>query len=223
MRNVIFDFGGVLLDLEPERCKAAFRELGFDEIDSLLDTAHQRGILDQMERGLITVDAFCGYVASRIRQSGRDADATSLDGRILDAWRSMADGIPGFRLDFIADLKAKGYHVAALSNTNVVHWAYCRPMFLTAGYEPETLFEHVWLSCDLHLAKPDPEVFRRVLALSGYEPHETLFVDDSETNCRVAASFGLNVYAPPMTAVRSGAPRVSDWREAVLQRIEPRS
>ena len=211
IRNIVFDFGGVLLDLAPERCKAAFRRLGFAEIDGLLGMTHQKGILDAMERGQSTVAAFCDEIRRCLPQ------AVSDDG-ILTAWRSMADGIPSFRLDFIAGLKAEGYRVSALSNTNVVHWTHCRPMFLAAGYEPERLFEHVWLSYELQLAKPDPEIFRRILALSGYRPEETLFVDDSPLNCRAAEAEGLRTLTPAMTARPSeyGPQQVcADWRPAL--------
>lgn len=209
IRNIIFDFGGVLLDLAPERCRAAFHAIGFHAIDSLLNLTHQQGILDEMERGENTIAGFCAAVREAIASapdpSGKNRGnvAVPSDETILNAWRTMADGIPAYRLDEVARLASEGYHVSALSNTNVVHWAWCRPMFLAAGHAPEQLFEHVWLSCEMHLVKPDPAVFAHILADSCYAPAETLFVDDSATNCAAAAQFGIRTFQPPVR---------SDWR-----------
>jgi len=203
IRNIIFDFGGVLLDLAPERCKAAFHAIGFHAIDNLLNLTHQKGILDEMERGMNTPEGFCKTVREAIAATGAPLPT---DVQILDAWRQMADGIPAYKLEMIHRLAMQGYHVSALSNTNVIHWSHCRPMFVEAGFPPERLFEHVWLSCEMHLVKPDPAIFERVLAESGYLPEETLFVDDAATNCRVAERFGIRTFTP---AVRS------DWRQSL--------
>jgi putative hydrolase of the HAD superfamily len=205
MKNIIFDFGGVLLDLAPERCKAAFRALGFNQIDRLLNLTHQQGILDDMERGLKTTEQFCDEIRRRIAAGG----TTSLpdDAAIISSWGEMADGIPAYRLEYIADLKRRGYHVSALSNTNAVHWEIvCRPLFEHAGYIPESLFEHLWLSYRMHSVKPEPEIFRRLLAESGYRPEETLFVDDAPANCRAAEAFGIHTFQAPIRA---------DWRQTL--------
>lgn len=201
IKNIIFDFGGVLLDLAPERCKAAFHTIGFHAIDDLLNLTHQKGILDEMERGMNTPEGFCETVRNAIGTTGA---ALPTDKQILDAWREMADGIPAYKLEMIHRLASQGYHVSALSNTNVVHWSHCRPMFVEAGFPPEELFEYVWLSCEMHIVKPDPAIFEQLLAESGYIPEETLFIDDAASNCRVAERFGIRTFTP---AVRS------DWRQ----------
>lgn len=207
IKNIIFDFGGVLLDLAPERCKAAYRSIGFKGIDRMLNLAHQQGVLDKMERGLLTFDEYCDAIRAEIRQ---DNALSSIDlpmptnRQIVHAFCEMADGIPAERLDIIAQLKKEGYHVSALSNTNHVHWGYCQRYFIECGYVPDQLFERIWLSCDMHLVKPDAEIFRRVLAESGYNPSETIFVDDNAENCRVASEFGIQTFCPPVR---------SDWRE----------
>jgi putative hydrolase of the HAD superfamily len=214
IKNIIFDFGGVLLDLAPERCKTAFHQLNFTEIDEMLTLTHQKGVLDKMERGLCRREDFCRevrqYIARHCAEQGSDGANTPLptDEALLRAWTTMADGIPAYRLRFIDELKEKGYHVSALSNTNEVHWNFCRPLFIEAGYHPEVLFEHLWLSYQMHLVKPEPEIFARLLEESGYVPEETLFVDDSDTNCRVANTFGIRTYQAPIRA---------DWRAELTQ------
>ncbi len=203
--NLIFDFGGVLLDLAVSRCKQMFHALGFNGIDHLLGTAHQKGILDRFERGLITEQEFYDSLRALIGEGGKDTDAIT-DARIREAWVSMAEALPAYRLQEIANLKREGYHVSALSNTNSIHWDYCRHFFVDAGYPPEELFENIWLSYEMHLAKPDAAIFKKVLEVSGYQPGRTLFIDDALQNCQVAGSCGIHTFNPQ--------PR-TDWRRAL--------
>lgn len=209
IKNLIFDFGGVLLDLAPERCKANFRALGFDEIDRLLNLTHQQGLLDEMERGARTREYFCEEVRRSVAAAHPEYSLPT-DEAILRAWTSMADGIPAYKLRYIDQLRTAGYHVSALSNTNDVHWNYCRPLFLEAGFCPESLFEHLWLSYQMHLVKPQPEIFQRLLEESGYIPEETIFVDDATSNCQAAEQWGIHSY---LVSIRA------DWRSGLTQAL----
>lgn len=219
IKNVIFDFGGVLLDLRPDRCIQEFKKIGIPEIEQMLSMAHQQGVLDDMEQGKLTLEQFCDQMRSahtgdfvhqgRLRRmipfmkNGYPIPAPT-NRQIVQAYCSMADGVPPYRLDFVHQLSREGYHVSALSNTNLVHWGYCRRYFIEAGYVPEELFEHVWLSCDLGLVKPNPEIFRVILEQSGYNPAETLFVDDNQGNCQVAEQLGINTFCAPVRADWTG-------------------
>jgi len=211
IKNIIFDFGGVLLDLRPDRCISEFKKIGIPEIENMLSLAHQQGVLDDMEQGKYTLEEFCNAMRSahtgafertgRIRslipfmKDGNPIPAPT-NRQIVNAFSSMADGIPAYRLDFVRQMKEEGYSVSALSNTNTVHWDYCLRYFIEAGYDPNELFDHLWLSCELHLVKPNPEIFKRVLEESGYKPEETLFVDDNKHNCEVAETFGIHTFCP---------------------------
>lgn len=200
IRNVIFDFGGVLLDLRPDRCIEQFKAIGIPAIEQMLSLAHQQGVLDDMEQGKLTLEQFC----DQMRAASNGANPSNRD--IVRAYCSMADGVPEYKLDFARQLRREGYHVSALSNTNLVHWGYCRRYFIEAGYVPEELFEHLWLSCELGLVKPNPEIFRVILAQSGYDPDETLFVDDNLGNCQTAEQFGIHTFCAPIR---------TDWTEAI--------
>lgn len=219
IRNVIFDFGGVLLDLRPDRCIQEFKKIGIPEIEQMLSLAHQQGVLDEMEQGKLTLDEFCDRMRQahtgdfvhpgKIRRiipfmkNGYPVAAPT-NRQIVQAYCSMADGVPPYRLDFVRQLSREGYHVSALSNTNLVHWGYCRRYFIEAGYVPEELFEHLWLSCELGLVKPNPEIFRVILEQSGYDPAETLFVDDNQGNCQVAEQLGIRTFCAPIRADWTG-------------------
>lgn len=225
IKNVIFDFGGVLLDLRPDRCIQEFKRLGIPEIEQMLSMAHQQGVLDDMEQGKLTLDQFCDQMRAahtgdflhegKIRRmipfmkNGYPVPAPT-NREIVRAYCSMADGVPPYRLDFVNQLRHEGYHVSALSNTNLVHWGYCRRYFIEAGYVPEELFEHLWLSCELGLVKPNPEIFRVILEQSGYDPAETLFVDDNAGNCEVAQQFGIRTFCAPVR---------SDWTGQIRQHL----
>lgn len=217
IKNIVFDFGGVLLDLRPDRCISEFKKIGIPEIEQMLSLAHQKGVLDSMERGRLSLEAFCDAIRSAhtgaFERMGKFRSMIPFmkDGypipaptnrQVVMAFSSMCDGIPAYRLDFVRQLRKEGYHVSALSNTNPIHWNYCLRYFVEAGYDPRELFEHTWLSYEMHLVKPDPAMFKAILSDSGYQPDETLFVDDNRQNCEVAESFGIHTFCP---AIRS------DW------------
>lgn len=203
IKNIIFDFGGVLLDLRPDRCIEQFEAIGYKQIGQMLGTAHHQGVLGRIEEGGVTVDELCDAIRGEIRSTDASAQLPS-NREILAAFCSMADGIPTYRLDFVNQLNQEGYNVDALSNTNPIHWGYCQRYFVECGYVPSELFGYVWLSCDMGLSKPDPRIFEQVLKESGYNPQETLFVDDNARNCEVAGSLGIHTFCPKIR---------SDWRE----------
>jgi len=196
IKNIIFDFGGVLLDLRPDRCIEKFTDIGFPQIKDLLSLAHQHGVLGQVEEGCITVREFCDSIRQQMESGNNSVLPTNRD--IIQAFCSMADGVPAERLDKVMQLKQQGYNVDALSNTNLVHWGYCQRYFVEAGYIPSELFQHLWLSCELHLVKPDPKIFEAILEDAGYKPSETLFIDDNPRNCEVAETFGIHTFCPPV-------------------------
>lgn len=81
-----------------------------------------------------------------------------------------------------------------LSNTNELHWQVCTGKFACKGRRVQDYFTRIFLSFQMHLVKPDTEIFREVLKEAGLMAEETLFVDDSEVNCQAAASLGINVF-----------------------------
>ncbi len=207
IKNIVFDFGGVLLDLRPDRCIEEFQRLGIHQITEMLSLAHQHGPLGEMECGQITVAEFCDKMRAYC-----DVQQTVLptNRQLIQAFCSMADGIPAYRLDFVQTLKDEGYTVSALSNTNTIHWGYCHRYFIECGYAPEELFSHLWLSNEMQMAKPDPAIFRAILADSGYLPEETLFVDDNAENCRIAETVGIHSLCVPVR---------SDWTQTLREKL----
>lgn len=182
IRNIIFDFGGVIVDLNIGATVAAFERLGAN-VGDFIGRTRQSGLFADLELGLISEEAFM----ERLRAYGPAS---------REAWCAMLVDVPARRLAALRRL-AKTYHLSLLSNTNDIHWHYALERFFAPqGFRPEDVFEHVFLSQCMHLAKPSRAIFEQVLAESGYKPEETLFVDDSAENCTAFAALGVRTFTP---------------------------
>ena len=189
IKNLIVDFGGVLIDLDRQRCLENFRELGLPDVEHTLDLYHQQDFFQQYEKGLISSADFRNVIREKI---GKDVD----DARIDAAWNSFLVSIPTYKLDLLLALR-KDYVVYLLSNTNEIHWkGSCEHAFPYKTFRVEDYFEHIFLSYEMKMAKPDEEIFRKVLDDAGLDPKETFFIDDSEANCMTARSLGISTYVP---------------------------
>lgn len=181
--------GVVLVNLDRERCIRSFKELGLSDIDKMTGTAMHNGIFRDFEKGVLTVSDFYDSVRSLAAQP----IANEL---IYQAWTSMLKDIPSNKLERILQLRSS-YRVFLLSNTNELHWNYCAEnMFKYKNYEWSDFFEKRWLSYELHMLKPDPEIFKFVLQDANLLPEQTLFVDDAQANCDAAQSLGIQTYQP---------------------------
>ncbi len=197
IKNVIFDFGGVLVDLDKQATLKAFRALGFDA-EAFVGTYGQSGLFGDQERGVISTDEFCDEVARL--SVGFCADGqmveTPTPEAICSAWNKMLVRIPPRRLQALLALRDR-YRLFLLSNTNEIHWQHSLATgFSWEGHRAEDFFERIFLSYELHLLKPDEAIFRHVLTAAEICAEETLFIDDSAENCAVAASLGIHTFTP---------------------------
>ena len=198
--TLIVDFGGVLIDLDRQRCLDRFNALGIPNVQAMLDVCHQQGFFLLHEKGLITDAEF----RDNIRKM---AGVSVTDAQIDDAWNSFLVGIPEYKLDLLLELRRR-YKVYLLSNTNEIHWQWsCLHAFRYKTFRAEDFFEHIYLSYEMKMAKPDADIFQKVLDETGILPNETLFIDDSEANCRTAEALGISTYTPKAH---------EDWRHAVV-------
>lgn len=188
--NLLFDFGGVLVDLDKARCVHAFGSLGFD-VRPYLDDFVQGGVFARFELGLTDASAFC----AELRAAGGLPGLADAD--ILEAWRLFLLDVPADRIETLLRTH-RHYRQFVLSNTNPVHWAMARDgYFRRAGLRLEDFFDGVFLSYEMRLAKPDPRIFESVCRGIGCPPGEILFFDDSPTNCEGARRCGLRVCHAP--------------------------
>lgn len=187
IRNVIFDFGGVLIDLNRSRCIDNFKKLDLANVEQLIDPFRQQGVFMQLEKGLISPAEF----RDKIR---KEAQLPLTDTQIDDAWNSFLVSIDSKKIDLLLGLREK-YVVYLLSNTNQIHWEWsCKHAFPYKGFDVSDYFEQTFLSYEMKQTKPDKDIFVTVLDEAGILPEETLFIDDSELNCKSAAELGISTF-----------------------------
>lgn len=189
IKNLIFDFGGVLVDLNQPRCIKAFADLGLNVVPYLNHYLSQ-GIFLKMELGEIAPKDFW----EEVRLLFHSPELT--DEQLTHAWNSMLETIPVERLEKLRDLRKRYEKIYLLSNTNVLHWEKGKRLFHIEGKSAKDYFDRIFLSCDLHLSKPDTKIFEKVLQKTEIKPEETLFIDDSEANCKAAESLGISTFCP---------------------------
>ena len=166
IRNIIFDLGGVIVPLRPERCIEAFHFIGAGKIARYVEEHRVEDLFLDAEIGNIDSHEFCNRVRELV---GKDIP----DDKIVWAWNELLGNVPQSKLERLLLLRRK-YTVYLLSNTNDMHWDKCENVLLGhEGHGLHELFNDVFLSYRLHLAKPDTEIFRRVVGMAGTTPDET--------------------------------------------------
>lgn len=184
IKNIVFDLGGVLCGLDAERCIHAFHQIGAEEVAVYVEEHRVEDLFLQSELGVITTEEFCEEVR-RITQRPLD------DEQIVWAWNELLTGITDERCQAVMAL-SKEYRLFVLSNTNDMHWK----KWEREATEPNfnNVFEQCFLSYELHLAKPQREIFEAVLQRADIKAGETLFIDDSLKNCEAAQLLGIHTY-----------------------------
>lgn len=184
IKNLIFDFGGVLVDLDKGACVRAFERIGAQGVSQYVDECRQEDLFHDLEVGNTTPAEFCSEVR---RITGCDAS----DEEISGAWNALLTGIPRERLMKLLALQQE-YRLFLLSNTNAIHWERAiKDLFPMDGHGVNDYFEETYLSYELHLLKPSEEIFRHVMTDAGIKPNETIFIDDSAANCKAARELGI--------------------------------
>ena len=187
IKNLVFDFGGVLVQLNMKRCVERFAALGFTDVEKYVNAYSKEGLFQELELGNVSVPEFCSEVAKHC------SDGVS-DSQILDAWNSFLNGVPAHLMNALIDLR-KDYRVILLSNTNKPHWDFsCREYFSHDGRSVEDHFEKMFLSFEMHVTKPDAQIFEQMCAQADILPQETLFLDDAKANCAAAEKLGINTH-----------------------------
>lgn len=190
IRNIIFDFGGVLLDIDIRRTVEAFRRLGLSDLKSTEIHPQNAGVFLQLELGKITEEQFVGTLQSHI-PAGKPVPTTA---EILDAWNALLLDYDWRRFELLDRLRESGYRVFLLSNTNLPHREYFIGKFNREnpdGRTFESYFDRIFYSDAMHLRKPDPEIYLTALREAGIDAGETLFIDDNKPNTDAAAELGI--------------------------------
>lgn len=187
IRNLMFDLGGVIIDLDRQRCVDALVALGDFHADELLGLSMQKGEFMKLEEGKISATDFYNEMRRRI---GRPVS----DNEITDAINELLIGIPVERLRLLRELK-QHFKVMLLSNTNSIMFdTKIADCFAQEGLSVSHYFNDIFLSYRLKACKPHAEIFEKVIAQAQIIPEETLFFDDSQQNLDTAAALGFKTY-----------------------------
>jgi putative hydrolase of the HAD superfamily len=185
---IVFDLGGVILNIDYQLPVKAFKALGIDDFSKHFSQAAQTKLLDDYETGRISSETFIEEVAKFVKP-GTNED------QIRYAWNSILLDLPEKRL-FSLEKAAENHRIFLLSNTNEIHIDEFNGYLLQTHSLPslEPFFEKLYLSYEVGLRKPDKQIFEHVLADAGLNPESTLFIDDSIQHIQSAAELGINTY-----------------------------
>ena len=173
IKNIIFDLGGVLVNIDAKKTIAEFGKLGMEQLvkDSGLSYDHE--IFFLMEQGKLSPDEFRKGVQEMLPKP------VSYD-EIDAAWTAMLLDFPEIRVQLVKNLR-KDFRIFLFSNTNAIHVEKYHANFRKQhGFEVSTLFEKDFHSNEIGFRKPNPESFQEIVRLSGINPEDSIFIDDSQ-------------------------------------------
>jgi len=185
IKHIIFDLGGVILNIDYKLTEKAFIDAGIANFPELYSQLRQSDLFDNFEVGEMTSKEFICEL-----QKASSTDIT--DEIILKAWNAMLLDFPLRRLQILQQLRLY-YDLFLLSNTNEVHEEAFNEILMHSHGIPNigVFFDKVYLSHRIGLRKPMKEIFQRVLDDNGLKPEHTLFIDDSPQHIATAKELGI--------------------------------
>ncbi|MGL5227089.1 MAG: HAD family hydrolase [Bacteroidales bacterium] len=187
IKNIVFDLGGVLINLNKQRCIDAYKALGYEHAENLLGNYRQEGLFLLLEEGKISPEEFRNEIRKEIKQEVTDKQ---LDHALM---QFLLD-LPAYKLELLRRLK-KDYNVYMLSNTNKIMFDHIVPHYFGQnGTNINDYFDGLFLSFEMGVAKPDKKIFEMMIEQGQLIPEETLFIDDSSLNTDAASDLGFYVY-----------------------------
>lgn len=187
INTIVFDMGGVLVDLDRDASVRAFEALGYAAADRLLDPYVQSGIFLKLEEGAIGPQQLYEYIWEQV---GRRIDPEAIDA----ALERFVVRLPVYKLDMLRELR-KQYRVCLLSNTNIIMFPYIvRTMFTQQGLTVDDYFDRLYLSYEMGMVKPHADIFEKMIAEEGMDPGQTLFIDDAQANVDTGRKLGFRTY-----------------------------
>lgn len=186
VKNIIFDLGGVILDIDYAKPVEAFEKLGARNFESVFTQKQQAEVFSQFERGDITPALFRKKLRAYLPEQVSDQE-------IDDAWCTILGELPSDRIVLLKMLKRMNYRLFLLSNTNSIHIrTFTAYLDQTYGKNLfKSLFEKVYYSSQIGMRKPTREIFQHVLEENDLKAEETLFIDDSIQHIETAAAMGF--------------------------------
>lgn len=185
INNVVIDLGGVMINLDRERCVKAFETLGLKGVDSMLGLYRQEEPFLSIETGRCTGAEFY----DRLRAlTGKPIPDTNFE----DAFNAFLVSLPIERLRALQKMRSEGYKLYMISNTNVIMYdGWIKRAFMQEGLRVGDYFDGIITSFAEGVCKPDPAIFTTLIKRYGLKPEESILLDDSESNCKTAQQLGM--------------------------------
>ena len=190
IKTIIYDYGGVIMTSAQEEAVRRFSEIGIVTDMMPLDKYNQQGVFLALEDGSITADEFRDELNRRCGRNNTHDDYR---------WACLGyvGEIPKRNLQLFRLHRQKGYRQLLLSNTNpyMMSWA-MSPDFDGEGRALCDYLDACYCSYELRMLKPNPAIFQFVIDHENITPETTIFVDDNESNIRVARDMGFHTLQP---------------------------
>lgn len=185
IKNIIFDLGGVFLNIDFQLTNKAFKDLGVDRFETTFNQHHVNDLFELLETGKLSDNDF--YDAFR-----KESETNLTNEQIKNAWNALLLDFPEERIQWLEEIKGK-YNIYLFSNTNQIHYDQFITDFAKAfpGKDFNNYFIKAYYSQTLGLRKPYANSFQKILKEQALKPSETLFIDDTLKNIEGAQSVGL--------------------------------
>ena len=181
IKAIIFDFGDVFINLDKEATNRNLKEMNIDELPEAISAKNR-----EYEQGFVTSDEISEHYRTQFPQMQKDD--------FLNSWNSILLEFPEYRFKFIQKLsEQKDYKLILLSNTNENHIEYIKQH--VSFYEDfKNCFDAFYLSHEIGMRKPNPDIFEFVMEENGLKPENCLFIDDTAEHIETAARLGLHTW-----------------------------
>lgn len=188
IKNIIFDLGGVLLNIDYNKTTEAFKAIGYTKFDNLFSQHSASPLFEALETGRIDEKDF-------LKDISLLSAVPVTDEQIITAWNAMMLSFRKECLPFLEELSAK-YNLYLLSNTNSIHLKCFQEIFTRDTRKPllDGYFNKAWYSHLVGLRKPYPEIYEFALQQGGMVPAETFFIDDTAANIETAQNLGIKTH-----------------------------
>ena len=190
IRNIVFDLGGVIMTICQEEAIKRFKSIGLKNVEDYLNPYTQTDIFGDIEEGKISAEQFREKLSELIGK-----EVTYEECKF--AWLGYRQDVPLRNLDILRKLKAQGYKLILLSNTNpfMMSWGLSGE-FDGNGNSLESYFDSLYLSYKLGVMKPNKKIFQYIIDNEKIQPSESLFIDDGERNINAARLLGFKTLCP---------------------------
>lgn len=190
IRNIVFDLGGVIMTICQEEAIKRFKSIGLKNVENYLNPYTQTDIFGDIEEGKISAEQFRAKLSELIGK-----EVTYEECKF--AWLGYRQDVPLRNLDILRKLKAQGYKLILLSNTNpfMMSWGLSGE-FDGNGNSLESYFDSLYLSYKLGVMKPNKKIFQYIIDNEKIQPGESLFIDDGERNINAARLLGFKTLCP---------------------------